>query len=330
MKGIIIAVVGILMGINAFSQDVHFSDLNMNNYYTSIASIGSSSADFRAATFYRNQWPTIGNTYQTIGMAVDYKMELDKNNLGFGLIMNRDQSGDLNFTRLQVDGVFAYHKRVSRYSFLSGGIQGGITQHKIDETNGEWQNQYNGKEHDPNLPSLEPALFQPFMTYNLGAGVMWEYNNSQFNRYSMTLTKLNLGVSLYHLAEPGLVYNGNEPEYTRIAFTGSSDIVLESGRSALSPAFLFQLKGKEKEFVFGTLYTIIIREESKYTGYYDRLDISFGAYYRLPNDALIPAFNMSYNSFEFGMTYGANISPLITASNSIGGLEFTLKYLFRN
>ena len=85
MKNYIIIVLALLAGGNLLSQDVHFSDIKMNKYYTSIASIGSSSADFRAATFYRNQWPTIGNSYQTIGLAVDYKMELDKNNLGFGL-----------------------------------------------------------------------------------------------------------------------------------------------------------------------------------------------------------------------------------------------------
>ena len=60
----------------------------------------------------------------------------------------------------------------------------------------------------------------------------------------------------------------------------------------MEPAFLYSRKVKESEFLFGTLYKIVLREESKYTGYYDRLDMSFGAYIRLPGDAIIPTFNL--------------------------------------
>lgn len=317
----------LLLGINSYAQDVHFSNIKMSSLYTSIASVGSSHAQFRATTHYRNQWPTVGKSYQTIGLTADYKLKLDDKALGFGFIMNRDQAGALSLTKLQAEGVVAYHQRVSDHSFFSGGIQGGIIQHSIDESAAEWQNQYNGKQFDPNLPSNEAPLFQPFMNYTFGAGMMWRYDKTDRNRFSKTMTELEFGMSLYHVVASALDYNTSQKEYTRLSLTGSSTIVLEYAKSELEPAFLYQIKGNEKEFVFGMLYKYILREGSKYTGYYDRLDMSFGSYYRLPNDAFIPTFNMNYDNFQFGVSYDVNVSPLIQASSSVGGIEFTLRFV---
>ena len=54
--------------------------------YNSVASVGSSSAKLRATTHYRNQWPTIGKSYQTLGLTADYKLDMEDKALGFGLI----------------------------------------------------------------------------------------------------------------------------------------------------------------------------------------------------------------------------------------------------
>ena len=97
----------------------------------------------------------------------------------------------------------------------------------------------------------------------------------------------------------------------------------------MEPAFLFSRKGKESEFLFGTLYKIVLREESKYTGYYDRLDMSFGAYIRLPGDAIIPTFNLNYDNYQIGFSYDATVSDLAQANSTLGGLEVTLRFLLR-
>lgn len=328
MKKVITILILVAISKTFFAQDIHFSNLTFNSFYTSIASVGSSNAKFRATTQYRNQWPTIGKSFQTIGLNTDYKMKVgDDNAIGIGLIMNRDQAGELSLTKLQAAFALAYHQKVSKHSHFSGGIQFGVAQHSIDETKGEWGNQYNGKEYDPNLPTGEQPLFAPFMNYDLGAGLMWNYDIAGRNRFSKTFTRLNFGASVYHAIGSGLVYNAGEPEYARYSFTGSSTYVLNYNRYELEPSFAYQLKGKERELVLGMLYRVIVRQGSLYTGYYDRLYFSVGGYYRIPNDAIVPTFNMTYDNFQFGVSYDVNVSPLIEASSSVGGIEFTLRFL---
>ncbi|MEN8958334.1 MAG: PorP/SprF family type IX secretion system membrane protein, partial [Flavobacteriales bacterium] len=154
----IIVLVGLSFCVKA--QDIHFSNLGFNSFYSSVASMGSTDAKLRATSHYRNQWPTVGKSFSTIGLSADYKIKGEgDNNMGIGIILNRDVAGELSLTKMQAGLAAAYHLKVSRNSHMSGGVQFGITQHSIDESAAEWGNQYNGKEFDPNLPSREQPLF---------------------------------------------------------------------------------------------------------------------------------------------------------------------------
>lgn len=308
------------------AQDIHFSNLPMAENFNSVASFGGSKAYFRATSLYRNQWPTVGKAYQTTGISIEGKADLDRNALGFGFVANRDQAGDLSLTKLQAEGAIAYHQRVTRFSYLSAGVQGGIIQHSIEGTNAQWQNQFDGKQFDGSRPSGEDALFQPFINYTLGAGIQWAYDNKQFYSQGGVMSQLKFGLSLYHLSSSKLEYITQESDKIRVVFSGSSSIGLDFNNSVLEPAFVYQQKGKEQELVFGALYKYIVRQGTRYTDFTQRIDFSIGAYYRVPNDAIIPTFIMGYGNFELGLSYDVNISPLTQASNTVGGIEFSLRF----
>lgn len=329
MKQIKLGLFLVLFTMCGYSQDIHFSNLSLNNYYNSVASIGGETEIFRGGLHYRNQAPTVSSAYQTMGLFADYSIKMEENSLGIGLMVNRDVAGDLGLAKLRAEAAVAYHQKISRYSHLGAGVQFGITQHSIDEGNAQWQNQYDGKAFNPNLPSNEQPLFQPFINFGLGAGLNWRFDKRSENRFDYTVTKMEFGASLYHIASSGLPYYGGDTEYGRISVSGSAEVVLINDASALEPAFLFTQKGKESEILVGTLYKFIIREESKYTGYFDRCDMSFGAYVRFPSDAIIPTFNMNYNSYQIGVSYDATISDLARANSTLGGLEVTLRFLVR-
>ena len=312
--------------IQLLAQDIHFSNLKMAEIYNSVGSIGAGEASFKTTSIYRNQWPTVGKAYNTIGLAVEGKLDLDKNALGFGLIVNRDQAGELSLTKLQAEGAIVYHQQVSLYSHLSGGIQGGIIQHSIDGTKSEWQNQFNGKQFDASRPSGEDPLFKPFINYTLGAGVQWKYDNNRPYTQEGVMSKLQFGFSMYHLSSSKLTYLTKQNENMRFVLSGSSVIGLDFNNSVLEPAFVYQQKGPEKELIFGAMYKYIIRKGARYTNFTKRIDFALGTYYRLPNDAFVPTFNMTYGNFELGLSYDINISPLIQASNSVGGIEFSLRF----
>lgn len=319
----------LLFSISSFAQDFHFSNLKLNNYYNSIASIGGENEKFRGGLHYRNQSPSVASAYQTMGLFSDYSIKKDENSLGIGLMVNRDVAGELSLTKLRAEVAIAYHQKISDYSRLGAGVQFGITQHSIDESGAQWQNQYDGTGFNPNLSSNETPLFQPFLSFGVGAGLNWKFDNSKYNRFDYSVTKIELGASIYHLASSGLIYNAGVSEYNRISISGNAEFNLVHGLSAIEPAFLYTQKGKETEIVFGALYKIILREESRYTGYYDKLDMSFGTYIRLPGDAIIPTFNLNYDNYQLGVSYDATFSDLARANNTLGGLEVTLRFLLR-
>jgi len=309
------------------AQDIHFSNLSMTQLYTSISSVGSGNTLFSSSAEYRNQWPTIGNAYTTMGMTAAGRIETENGALGIGLIANRDQAGDLSLTKLQAEGAIAYHQQVTRKSYLGLGVQGGVIQHSIDGSEAQWQSQFDGKEFDPSRSSGEDALFQPFMNYTLGTGAQWEYNNIEYNRFSQSFTYASFGLSVYHAFASKLDYNAFEKEYARVVLSGKAIYCLDLQSSELEPAFVYQQKGKEKEMVFGLLYRYIINPGSRYTTHLKKLDFAVGAYYRLPNDALIPTFNMNYANYQLGIAYDVNVSQLTQASKTIGGVELSLRLL---
>lgn len=313
--------------VSGNSQDIHYSNVPLSNSTYSIGSIGSDRAYIRATSLYRNQWPTVGKAYTTYGITAEGKIDLEnKNSLGIGFVSNRDQAGDLSLTKLQAEVAVVYSQRVSRKSYLSGGIQGGFIQHSIDGTDAQWQNQFNGKEFDPSLPSQEDPLFQPFMNYTMGAGIRWKFDNNQVYSQGGVMSNLQVGLSMYHAASSSLNYLSTETENIRVVFSGSSSIGLDFNQSLIEPSFVYQQKGKENELVLGGMYKYVIRQGTRYTSFTERIDLSAGAFLRLPNDAIIPTFNFTYGNFAVGIAYDINISPLIQASNSVGGVEFCLQF----
>jgi type IX secretion system PorP/SprF family membrane protein len=242
----------------------------------------------------------------------------------------KDQQGELNLNKLQAKLSLAYHQKVSQYSFMSAGVQFGLTQHSIDGSKAEWHNQFDGVKHDASLPSYEQALFGSFLNFDVGAGVLWRYDTKSKNRFTDNpFSTVNLGVSVYQLVGSGLSYNGGEAEKMKYVAFGNTAFYIKDQIMELEPSFLYQLKGKEQELVLGMLFRRIFVEPSYYTEYYKRFDLAIGAYYRIPNDAIIPAVSMNYDSFGVGVSYDINLSELNQASNYQGGLEIFLKYILR-
>jgi type IX secretion system PorP/SprF family membrane protein len=328
-KGILFIII-IFSVIKATGQDIHFSQLSSTSLFNSVASAGVKKSKLNSFAFYRSQWASIGNAYRTYGLTADSRFKTGNNGIGLGLLIYKDQAGALNFNQLKANLSIAYHLRVSQFSQFSGGVQLGITQHSIDESKAEWRTQFNGKKFDPTLPSQEQPLFESFTNFDAAAGFLWSYSNKVSGRFSENPFKvLNIGVSVYHISQTNIVYNANEAENMRYVVFGNTAFSLKKSTFDIEPSFLYQLKGKEYELVVGTMFKIILEEESYHTGYFKQFDLSIGGYYRYPNDAIIPAINMNYDSFGFGVSYDVNISELNQVSNYQGGLEFFIKHTLR-
>jgi hypothetical protein len=75
------------------------------------------------------------------------------------------------------------------------------------------------------------------------------------------------------------------------------------------------------EVMLGSIY-------QQYLDFYEKkTSVLAGVYYR-HNESIIPYAGIESGDFQIGLSYDINISSLRTASNSRGGFELSLQYVF--
>jgi hypothetical protein len=67
-------------------------------------------------------------------------------------------------------------------------------------------------------------------------------------------------------------------------------------------------------------------EESKYTGIFKEMAVSFGTYYRV-GDAFAPTVEFESSGLAVGFAYDLNVSDLSAATGGSGGPEIYVKYV---
>ena len=331
----ILFIISFVPGLSVWTQDLHFSQLENTPLFLSPAQAAATAADFRASIHHRNQWASIGSPFTTYGIAMDGKLKKKdwrNKHFGAGLVIYNDKAGDLNFNRFQADLQVAYHQKLNDNNYLSGGIQVGIVRHSIDMSSGQWDNQYDGLGYNASLPSGELNLYQPFSSFDAGAGILWTYGAKSSTLSSQNLTNFQIGFSANHLSKPKLSFYNvpGEDYFMRFVLHGNGIFGINNSSWAVKPAAIYQRKGKEQEFVLGVMFRYLIKEKSKYTGFVNQMDFSLGAYYRAWSDAIIPTLYYNFANFGVGLSYDINVSKLATASKFRGGFEFSLKFVTPN
>ncbi|SHJ04668.1 type IX secretion system membrane protein, PorP/SprF family [Tangfeifania diversioriginum] len=107
-----------------WAQDAGYSQFFANPLHLNPAYAGTTELP-RMVLNYRNQWPQKGATYTTY--SVSYDQLIKKKNAGFGFQITRDQ--ELNNVINSHSGSFSYsyHLKLDDESFMTLGLQGGIT-----------------------------------------------------------------------------------------------------------------------------------------------------------------------------------------------------------
>jgi type IX secretion system PorP/SprF family membrane protein len=331
----VVIILMILLSRAVIAQDIHFSQIARTPLMFNPAHTGATNADFRVSTHYRSQWASISNPYVTYALNLDGKLKKKRwrnKHFGIGLVLLNDKAGDLDFKRFKGNLLVGYHQQLDRRNYLSGGLNIGFVQHSIDMTNAQWDNQYDGTGFNPLMPSGEPGILPAFTSVDASAGILWTYVTSETTISSDNANLIQLGGSVSHLSKPKLSFF-NMPEedyYFRYLFHGISSFGINNTSNALRPSFMYQRKGKEQELVLGLMIRQRLKEKSHFTGFIEQFDFSYGLYYRVMNDAIIPSLYLNYANWGFGVSYDVNLSKLTVASSYRGGIEFSLKFVTPN
>jgi type IX secretion system PorP/SprF family membrane protein len=323
------ALLGIICGLPAVAQDIHFAQYAETPSIINPALAGVT-YNTRIIVNFRDQWSAVAAPYRTMGFSYEQTIKHKKlKNNYFAIAANvfRDEAGDARLRTLNPNLGLSYIQRVTKSLKLSGGMQSGFIYKTIDMSNLRWDEQFNGYNYDASLPSGEPASPRSAITsFDIGGGMNLNYIQSERFITAKDAAKFDVGISAYHFSIPRSSFIiSSEKLQPRICGYFNGDFSIPNSINSLMPSILYMRQGGNSEVIAGALFKFIIGDPSTYTPNKRPRAVSIGGYYRL-RDAIIPTFLFQYNKVAFGMSYDINVSALTPASNRRGGIEFMFRY----
>lgn len=330
MKRFLLFVLVFRIGPALFAQDVGFSQFYDQPLLRNPALAGIFTGDVRMSTSFRNQWQSVTVPYTTYGLSGEIKMPLNSktfDNVTIGLEVLRDVAGTSQFSTLQVLPAVNFSIPVGwgeRASFLSIGAMGGLMQQRFDPTKLVFNDQFvagsNGEF------SVAPVSGQVFdktsVNYpDLSAGV--SYNGSVGDDIDYYI-----GAGMFHLIPTGVGFFENnkiiQNQKGALNF-GLVDSTSETDHFIVYGDYFSQFSNYVKPVGSTLQVGLLFSRDLSGDDSKIRKAITFGVLYRW-NDAVIPVVQLEEGGLMISASYDVNVSQLVVASQSRGGLELTLIY----
>jgi len=315
IKTILQLIVCIFISINAYGQDIHWSQFSDNPIFQNPGNTGHFNGDVRFVGNFRDQWRAVTRPYSTISLSVDGNNPKLKN-LGYGLMFFHDVTGDGSLRTIEVQANASYLLKLSVDSTHSirPGINIGINHRQLDFSQYYFDSQYDGISYNPALSTNEILQTDRKTNFSIGIGSIYQfYKNDRLN--------FTVGVGAYNLNKP------NQGFYNEVIKRDIRSNIFGKGIYKLNydwdlvPAFNLSFQGKYREFVIGSSvkYTLV-NKLGQYRALYG------GLWYR-NKDAGFISVGMDYQSWFVGLSYDVNFSKLTPASRARGGFEIAVRYI---
>lgn len=306
----------IIAGYAVNGQDLHFSQYFNTPLLVNPANTGfNPDYDFRVGGNYRNQWASVGNPYKTMNLWGDIKVFSDRFEngwLGIGGSVLKDVAGSGNLTSIHAAASVAYHQMLGYNSLLSGGFSIGYVNKRIDLTKLTFDNQWNGKFFDINIPANEPFAYNQASYLDLQMGLNYAYFASD-NFY------FNAGVSIMHVNKPRESFFSTSVSDAHLnrRVTGFVNASLKiQDLWIVNPNIYVSKMGTAWETVLGFNANRNLSGDGSQ-------QMIFGLYYR-SNDALIPMLGYEVNDLKIIVNYDATISSLRNINGTRGAYEISV------
>jgi type IX secretion system PorP/SprF family membrane protein len=311
----------LIIGSAMNAQDLHFSQYYRTPLLLNPANTGGNDKDIRLMVIGRNQWETVPVSYNSFGFSGDinipFKMNRDK--IGVGLQVLRDQAGDARYTTFQSSLSGAYHLTTAGMNYFILSIGGSVNyyQRSYDPNKLTFDNQFNGDYFDPSIPINEQfdKLSLRFLDFGLGIN---------YQQTIMFRHVVNLGASQQHIASKQqnfLNVSQNtllQPKYNLYA---NAEFMVYKNVIGIIPLLFYQYQDKKEELVLGQGISINLNPQVE-----EKNKLKMGCSFRI-GDAIIPWMQWDFGDISIQGSYDANTSPLRIATNSYGGTELSIGYL---
>jgi type IX secretion system PorP/SprF family membrane protein len=303
----------------ARGQDIHFSDYLRSPLNLNPALAGDFKGNYRLAGIYRWQYGTISVPFNTIGIGVDARVEKRKKTfaLGYGLQINYDHTGSSQFSTSGVALPVAIHiPLVMKRLFFSTGILASVCNNSLSSSKLVFGDQFYDGRFNDTYQSTD-NIGRTSRTYvDLAAGINLKYVINP-------IVTASTGFSAFNLLTPSQNFTGDKNSKKKERMCVHPLVILRVAPAIdLVPNAKFQFQGTQQEHQFGCLVFHYFNSSSV-------SQINYGLWFRSrSNDALILNLGFVTNYINFGFSYDINMSPLKTASNSVGGFEVSVLYIY--
>ena len=178
----------------ARAQDVYYSQAYANRQADNPAWAGIVD-DYSATLSYRNQFPQLAGTFQTVQLAADWRLPQPGLHHALGVVINQDRTGAVGYTRLGATAQYAYHTRLTRTLALSGGAQLGYGRQRVGYDNFTFGDQFSADGTATGATAESLAGFPPVNYLTVGVGAV------------LYAEQFWLSVSGQHLNQPDLGFS---------------------------------------------------------------------------------------------------------------------------
>jgi type IX secretion system PorP/SprF family membrane protein len=311
-----------LLALSLKAQDPHFSQFFASPLTLNPALTGKFDGEYRLAINHRTQWQSIPNAYVTTSGSVDFsilKNTVPKGDiLGIGFSFLSDQSGDGALKLNYGSASLSYHKALDEdgYNTLGAGFQATYSSLNLDLSNIKFEDQLtqNGFT-GPTAETFPNGLSKNY--FDMGAGLLFSGSTDGVNNYYA-------GVSMYHLNRPSVGFqdaNWILLPRTTVHAGGSFPVsqTLTVNASAIS-----QFQNQANETLIGAALSANVANDAD-----NPTNVYIGSWVRF-GDAIIPYIGLEFNGLRIGASYDVNTSSLKAATESRGGAEFSLIYIYKS
>jgi type IX secretion system PorP/SprF family membrane protein len=213
----------------------------------------------------------------------------------------------------------SYIKKLDKDSthFATIAIQPGFTTRSFNVSALTFDEQWDGDSYNASIPNTENFSKTRITYADMGAGLAYLWRKT-------ARTQVGAGVSFLHLNRPKQSFFENDD--IRLDVKTSISALAQFPVAAqvdVLPTVLYQRQGKFQETVLGVSGKYYLNPVNGAT-----TAISLGGFYRM-KDAFIMSAGMEYRNFNVGLSYDVNTSRLREATNSRGGFEISVIYIFK-
>jgi len=308
----------VLLSLRAVAQDIHFSNMNRMPLHLNPALAGLTRSDFRAGGIYRNQWKSVPVPYTTFGAFFETRLARPKIGpgiVGTGFQVLTDKAGDGEMRWIQGALALSYHLPVGNFLAISAGLEGAFSQRTFDYGLLTFDEQYDGDQFNPALPSNEDSRLNKLSAVSVAAGLNFRYKLPE------SRTQFDFGAGAHNLNRPVSSFLKNQTVKISERFSTYFLGTIQAGQKLDILARAWWLRqGPYAQLVAGAAVEYHLQSARQ-----KEFSLEIGCLHRW-QDALIPVLGLRFRSWEAGFSYDINLSDFQKATGRRGGPEMYFQY----